>query len=48
MHDENEDLIAALVGLGYKNNEVRKVIKEIDKSLPLDKQIKEALKLMLK
>ena len=48
VHDEDEDLIAALVGLGYKNNEVRKVIKEIDKSLPLDKQIKEALKLMLK
>lgn len=49
VEDSNEDdLIAALVSLGYKNNEVRKAIKEIDKSLPLDKQIKDALKLMLK
>lgn len=46
--NENEELISALTSLGYKNNDIKKVIKEVDNSKTLEEQIKEALKLMLK
>lgn len=44
----NEELSSALTSLGYKNNDIKKVIKEIDSSKNIEEQIKEALKLMLK
>ena len=44
----NEELTETLKALGYKNNDINKVIKNIDTSLSIEKQVKEALKLLLK
>lgn len=44
----NEELIETLKALGYKSSDINKVAKEIDNSLPIESQIKEALKLLLK
>ena len=43
-----EELIDALQALGYKNSDINKVIKNVDKTASIENQIKEALKLMLK
>lgn len=43
----NEELISALQSLGYKINEIKKVVSKIDKNLSIEVQIKEALKLLL-
>ena len=43
-----EDLVAVLESLGYKTSEVKKILKDIDESLPIEEQVKEALKLLLK
>ena len=42
------ELTEALLGLGYKDKEIRSVIPKIDQSLTIEEQIKEALKLFLK
>lgn len=42
------ELIDALQALGYKNNEINKVIPFVDVKLNVEEQIKEALKLLLK
>ena len=44
----NNELTEALKSLGYKNSEISKIAKQIDPSLELENQIKEALKLLLK
>lgn len=44
----NEELTEALLALGYKNNDIKKVIASIDSNLTIENQIKEALKLLLK
>lgn len=44
----NDELIDALVSLGYKNADIKKVVNKIDDSLTIENQIKEALKLLLK
>ncbi len=44
----NDELIETLKALGYKNNDINKIVKLVDSSLPIEMQIKEALKLMLK
>ncbi len=44
----NEELFSLLEGLGYKNTDIKKVIPQIDNSLPIEQQVKEALKLLLK
>lgn len=44
----NSELIDALQALGYKNNEINKVIPFVDVKLNVEEQIKEALKLLLK
>lgn len=44
----NEELMEALISLGYKNADVKKVINKVDDSLSIEGQIKEALKLLLK
>ena len=44
----NTELTEALKSLGYKNSEISKVVKNIDPSQELEKQIKEALKQLLK
>ena len=42
------ELREALLGLGYKDKEIKSVIPKIDQSLAIEEQIKEALKLFLK
>lgn len=44
----NDELIEALKSLGYKVSDINKVVKNIDSSLELEDQIKEALKMLLK
>lgn len=46
--DDTEDLIDTLLALGYKASEIKKIVGQIDKSLTLEEQVKEALKLLLK
>lgn len=49
VEDNNrEDLIAVLESLGYKIGEIKKIIKDIDESLSIEEQVKEALKLLLR
>jgi Holliday junction DNA helicase RuvA len=43
-----DDLIAVLESLGYKTAEIKKVVKDVDMSLPIESQVKEALKLLLR
>ena len=43
-----EELTEALKSLGYKLNDIKKVLPKLDASLSLEKQVKEALKLLLK
>ena len=47
-NQSNDELLEALKSLGYKNSDINKVVKQIDSSLELEEQIKEALKLLLK
>lgn len=42
------ELTETLKSLGYKPNDIKKVLPQIDISLSLEKQVKEALKLLLK
>ncbi len=44
----NEELYSVLENLGYKNNDIKRVITQIDSTLSIEQQIKEALKLLLK
>lgn len=39
-----QDLISALRSMGFESRETREAIKKVDSKLPLDKQIKQALK----
>jgi len=43
-----EELISVLENLGYKTSEIKKIIGQIDSSKPLEDQVKDALKLLLK
>lgn len=43
-----DELISVLTNLGYKNTDIKKVLPNIDTSLNIEQQIKEALRLMLK
>lgn len=44
----NDELTLALEALGYKSADIKNVVSKIDNSLPIENQIKEALKLLLK
>lgn len=44
----NEELVLVLESLGYKNSDIKKVIIQISNTLPIEEQVKEALKLLLK
>lgn len=44
----NNELVEVLLSLGYKKPDINKVIKEVNPSLPIENQIKESLKLLLK
>lgn len=43
-----EELVSSLVSLGYKQTDIKRVVSKVDSELPLESQIKEALKLLLK
>lgn len=44
----DDELVEALKALGYKTNDINKVIKNIPNDLQIEEKIKEALKLLLK
>ena len=46
--DHFEELIEVLKGLGYKQPDIKRILPQIDRTLELEEQIKEALRLMLK
>lgn len=46
--DSNEELVEALEALGYKKQDVKKIIPNVNKDEKIENQIKEALKLLLK
>ena len=43
---DSKELIEVLESLGYKSNDIKKIITKIDNSLSIENQIKEALKLL--
>ncbi len=45
---EHEELILALEGLGYRNNDIKKIIPQVDPNKTIEEQIKDALKSMMK
>ena len=47
-NNNNDELVEVLKGLGYKTNDILKVVKQVNVTLTLEEQIKEALKLFLK
>lgn len=47
-NDSNEELIEVLKGLGYKEKEVKGIVSSVDSSIPIEEQIKVALKLLMK
>lgn len=46
--DNYDELIEVLEGLGYKSKEFKHLLPQIDNSLSIEDQVKEALKLLLK
>ncbi len=46
--DSSEELKEVLLGLGYKDKEIKNVILKVNRELPIEEQVKEALKLFLK
>lgn len=44
----DSELVDALLALGYKNPDIKKILPNIDQTKSIEDQIKEALKLMLK
>ena len=44
----NDELKEALIGLGYKEKEIKNVLSKVDNSLSIEEQIKVSLKLLLK
>ncbi len=47
-NSNNDELIEVLKGLGYKTQDILKVVRQVNTNLSLEDQIKEALKLFLK
>jgi len=48
VQETEQELREVLVGLGYKEKEIKTVLAKVDTSLSLEEQIKDALKLMLR
>ncbi len=44
----NEELVEVLESLGYKKPDIKKIVNDVDSSLPIENQIKEALKLLVR
>lgn len=47
-NEVSDELTLALEALGYKSADIKNVVGKVDNSLPIENQIKEALKLLLK
>ncbi len=45
---DNNELVEALLALGYKQADIKKIAKNVSSELSIENQIKEALKLLLK
>ena len=45
---QNDELTEALLALGYKQVEIKKIVSKVDNNLSLEEQVKEALKQLLK
>jgi len=45
--DDQDELIEALKGLGYKDKDIKTVIPKVNKESKLEEQIKEALRLLV-
>ena len=46
--NKDDELVEALLALGYKNADIKKILPKIDNSLSIEDKIKESLKIMLK
>ena len=46
--NQDDELVEALMALGYKNADIKKILPKIDNSLSIEDKIKESLKIMLK
>ena len=47
-HDNTEELIEVLEGLGYKLNDIKKILPNVNKEQDIGSQVKEALRLMMR
>ena len=47
-NEKNNELSDALLALGYKQADIKKIVTKVDNNLTIEEQIKEALKLLLK
>ena len=47
-NDGYQELVGVLESLGYKRNDIKKILPLVDPGKPVEQQIKDALKLMLK
>ena len=47
-NDTTDELVEVLENLGYKPVDIKRILPKVDRSLSIEEQIKEALKLMLK
>jgi len=46
--DTSRELEEVLIGLGYKEKEIKPILARVDTSLSIEDQVKDALKLLLK
>ena len=46
--ETQNELREVLLGLGYKDKEIKNIIDKVDSSLTIEEQVKEALRLLLK
>ena len=46
--EQENELREVLLGLGYKDKEISSILVKVDKSLTIEEQVKEALKMLLK
>ena len=45
---KSEELKEVLLGLGYKEKEIKPIISKVDSSITIEEQVKEALRLLLR
>ncbi len=47
-NDDSFELVSVLESLGYKSVDINKIVPNVDKTMTIEEQVKEALKLLLK